>query len=120
MSNINQEVAKRIASSGADITERVIAHLAEEEIKRRADKVVQTVVEINKLTKSLDKVQPDVVSYNEDGTVANKAWSKNKLEEKKKLTDKIAKLQKALDKALDQSDFGELLGLQFGKDDSAE
>lgn len=111
MSNINTAVADRLANIAPVVSEKVINHLVEKEVNRRADAVILALSTIDKLTSDLKKFKPDIVSYNGDGTEASANWSKPKLDEKNKVESTIAKLNKAVEKALTENDFGDLFNL---------
>lgn len=116
---LNEKVAESIAASNPTVVSNVIAALAEVEIKRRTKAVIDALVTLNQFRKEQYKIKPDIVSYNADGSPKDQAWSKAKLEEKKKLEEKIAKYEKAIDLALgDNQDYTKLFEVA-GNDKSA-
>jgi len=99
--DIAKEVAEMLAARSGEVKRRVIESLAEEELSFRVKLVRTGLDKLRELKRALDKIRPDNVSYNGDGTLHNELWSKPKLEEKKKATESYGKLDAALAKALD-------------------
>lgn len=111
MSNINTEVANRLAAISPVVTEKVIDHLVSKEVNRRADAVITALGSIDKFTAELKKHKPDVVSYDDAGAVVSASWTKAKLEEKNKVENSIKKLNAAVEKALNENDYADLFNL---------
>lgn len=110
--SIGQKVAANIADAGPAILGKVIDKLASAEIEKRADALLNAVNAAIATKRELYKVKPDIVAYSGDGKVATENWSKAKLDEKKKLEEKLAKIEAAVDKAVNKNDFSGVLGLK--------
>jgi hypothetical protein len=108
MSTLTEKVAEQIGACGPQVAERVIAHLVEQEVNRRSEAVIKALSVMDRLSREGRKIVPDLVAYDENGAVLSKNWSKAKLEERKANATKVEKLQKAIDKALEQDDFADL------------
>jgi DNA-binding ferritin-like protein len=110
--NIKEAVAERIASSGEEISRRVVDFLAEATIAKRAKMVTDAIIEVDNLTKDLKRLKPDLTAYNQDGTVASQNWSKKAADDHARLSGRIAKVTKAIDSALagNFNDIGNLGG----------
>ena len=117
---INTAVAERLAAIAPEVTSKVIDHLVTKELNRRSEAVINGLGELDKLKSEQKKLKPDVISYNEDGSVASSNWSKAKLEEKNKVDQKIAKLGKAIDKALVENDYSDLFNVSKSSAPAAE
>lgn len=114
------QVAEKVAGSGTSVRDAVVNELANREIARRTNAVVKGFDLLAEAQKELNKIKPDQVSFNGDGTKAQELWSKAKLEEKKKAEAKIAKITAALDKATaDTPDYSGLFNLVGGKGDAS-
>ncbi len=103
MSNIkslNESVAEKIGGSNPKVVETVVEKLADVEIQKRIAAVVSAIDHGNKLRRELNKIKPDNTTYNADGSVQAESWTKATLENKKKLIEKAAKLEKAIELAL--------------------
>jgi len=111
---LQQAVAERIAGSGDAVLERVAEHFADETIKKRVDQVKQAMTQLDNLERDLRKIKADQVAYDESGKVVHTLYSREKLEERKKLTQRIEKVQRAIDKALTKGDYGDIGGLGSG------
>ena len=115
--NIREAVARRISNSGADIKNAVVEELAAQVIDKRVSQVVQAFAELDKVEKELRKLNPDVIHYDKDGAPHAPAYSKAVFESRKKVLERQARLEKALEKALgDAQDYNELSSL-VGKQD---
>lgn len=109
--SISMKVAERISTAGTTILTKVVDSLANVEIEKRADALLKAVNLAVATQRELNKAKPDVVSYNDDGSVKDASWTKPKLEEKKKLVEKLAKIEAAVAKAIEKNDFSGVLSL---------
>jgi hypothetical protein len=116
--NIATAVAERLANIAPAVADKVVEHLVNKELTRRSEAVIGGLSELDKLKGEFKKLKPDVNTFNEDGSAATSSWTKPKLEEKNKAEQKIAKLTKAIDKALNDNDYSDLYN--FSKNTSAE
>lgn len=110
--SIGQKVADQIANAGPVILEKVINNLANLEIEKRATALLNAVNLAVATKRELQKIKPDIVAYNDKGEEASANWSKPKLEEKKKLEEKLAKIEKAVDLAVNKNDFSKVSELK--------
>lgn len=108
------KVAERIAGSGTQVENAVVAVLANKEIERRTNLVVSTMAELDKLDKEHKKMKPDQVFYKEDKSVLSEGFSKAVIESREKNRVRFNKISKALDKALNTNDFGDLNNVNSG------
>lgn len=104
-------VAQQIAQAAPAILDKVVTQLAAVEIEKRATALAAAVNSAVATKRELYKVKPDIVAYDESGKETSANWSKAKLEEKKKLEEKLAKIDSAIEKAL-AGDFSKLLELK--------
>lgn len=105
---IKEEVAATLSKSGKNVKDAVIANLAQVEIDKRIDLVTKGVKKLDELQKAQNKMKPDNVTYNDDGSEASATWSKSKLDERNKGSERISKLSKAIDNALDKNEYDQL------------
>ena len=104
-------VAERIKNIAPEVSDKVVEHLVTKELNRRSEAIIYGFGELDKMKNELKKTKPDVVAYNLDGTIASANWSKQKLDDKNKLEQKMEKLTKAIDKALVDNDYSDLYNL---------
>lgn len=109
--SIGIKVAEQIASAGPAILGKVIDKLATVEIEKRADALLNAVNAAVATKRELQKVKPDNVTYDGEGKVASETYSKAKIDEKKKLQEKLAKIEAAVEKAVG-GDFSKVLELK--------
>lgn len=90
----------------------VIEHFAEKEAGKQADALVKGLEKLNDLEREKKRLdRPDIESFNSDGSTAATAFSKERIEQRKKLTEQIDKLVRSIAKADDKADFGDLYNL---------
>ena len=111
LTTLQETVASTISGSGDNVAQKVVDFFVQKETDRRVTALTAAVTSLEADEKSLLKIKPDQQSYNADGTVAQEFYSKAKIEERKKLTEKIEKLKKAVSKALEKNDFGDLFNV---------
>lgn len=107
---VTKEVASRISQISPAVNEKVIQHLVDKEIDKRVDKIVSNLDTLTQLEKDLKKIRPDVGgSFDENGNETKPTqYSKAVYEQRKSLVEKIDKLKKALDLAIDKGDMSKL------------
>lgn len=118
MINIIEAVAERLAKSGDIVAERVIDAMVEVALKKREQQVSQAFTESDNLARELAKLKFDVLTYNQDGTVAAEVFTKARIEQRAKLKSRIEKIENALAKALKYNDWNPIAQLG-GKDTPA-
>lgn len=102
---IRSAVKDALSNSGETVVERVVEALVEKELLERKTKVEKALQSLESMSAELKKVKPDSVTYDADGKVKDESYSKGTIENKKKLVEKIGKLESALDKALTENDY---------------
>ena len=128
MSDVPAAVAIRIdvkgkveeAQKAGTIRGRVVDQLVEEEISKRADLLAKVFAVREQTNRDLDKIRPDQVSYNDKGEKVSEFFSKAKFEERKKATERLGKIDKALDKALNEANYEELKKWASGGGDKGD
>lgn len=100
--DVLEAVKTKVSASPEVVQNRIIDLLVEREVSARVDMIDQALAKLVAFKKDLEKIKPDTSTFTEAG-VETRVFSKAKFEEKKKLEEKIAKLEGALDKALENS-----------------
>src|SRR6185437_7617995 len=98
--SLRERVDQEIGNSGSTITDRVVSHFVDTEVKRRADLIVSGINLLRQAELDHRKIKPDQTMYDAEGTVVHEGFSKGKLDEKKKHAERIEKIQKAIDQAI--------------------
>ena len=115
--SINILVAENLTKQGSQkVVDTVVDVLVQKEVTRRADALTAALKLHDDARKELLKFKADVVNYNEDGSVASSTWSKAKLDEKKKTTEKMEKIERSIVKATEKDDWSDLYNLKGGGD----
>jgi len=116
MVDVKALVAEKLAASGSAVQEAVISKLVQETLDKRVSIIVAAFAELDKAQKELYKAKPDIVSYDENGTVVSSAYSKAVLDARKKASERIVAVRNAIDKALEGNDFGPVSKVTGSKD----
>lgn len=112
MKSINETVAAKLSDISPTVNGRVVDLLVEKEITRRVELITQGLSRLTEFDRENRKLsKPDVETFNADMTPAAPQFSKARVEEINKHREKTEKLQKALDKAIDKGDTGDLANL---------
>jgi multidrug resistance efflux pump len=112
MTSINEQVAAKLADISPTVTGKVVDLLVEKEVNRRVELITQGLSKLNEFDRETRKLsKPDVEAFNADLTPAAPQFTKARVEEIKKHGEKVEKLTKALDKAIDSGDIGDLANL---------
>lgn len=109
---IGQKVAETISQAGPAVLAKVIDRLAAIEIDKRVSALENAVNAAVTTKRELQKIKPDNVQYDITGKAVVETYTKAKIEEKQKLEQKLAKIEKAVDKAINKGDFGDLFNLK--------
>jgi hypothetical protein len=110
--NINIAVAEQIANLGSSkVVDTVVAQLVEVEIKKRADALASSLKLFEDTRRELNKMRPDQASFDENGAKVSETFSKKAFEDKKKLTEKLAKIDKIIVAATEKDQWGDLYNL---------
>lgn len=91
----------------------------EREITKRVELLDKGLGKLRELKGEINKIRPPV-SYTLDGTKVEGNLSKQDFESLKKLRERLAKLEGALEKAFAGQEFDKLAGLVGGKEAPAE
>jgi len=104
---LRKEVKAKVEQShqNNEIRERVVNHLTEVEVERRATLLQSALDNRDEVYKELNKVRPDLVQYTEGGQVVNEFFSKEQSKKRKDATEKLNKIDKAIDKAVNDADY---------------
>jgi hypothetical protein len=114
--SVQLTIAEQISKIGPAVQGKIVDIMVERELDKRSTAFVQVMDKLSKLEKDMKKIRPDMVFYNGEGKVASENFSKAKIDERGKLTQQIEKLTKALNKALEQEDFGDVYQLATSND----
>lgn len=106
---IRDEVKNKVKT--ADIRSRVVATLVEAESASRAELLSAALVERKKTEAEIRKINPEVKTYDEDGKVLSETYTKQQVDDRKKLKDKLAKVDKEISKAITDADYEGLKNL---------
>lgn len=107
---IKESVAEKLAASGPTVRELVVTQLTNEEIDRRAQIVRKAITIIEDNKRELNKIRPAPLGFDGNGkSVEGTLFTKEQVDSRKKLNEQNTKVDAALTKALEQSDFLKLI-----------
>ncbi|HVI40873.1 MAG TPA: hypothetical protein VM577_09450 [Anaerovoracaceae bacterium] len=102
------QVAEVVKGSTDAVQNRVKDTLVERELASRTDLLLKGLEKIREAKKELDKIRPDVESYDENGAKVHAHYTKAKLDERKKANELKDKLEKAWEQAFNGESFDKL------------
>ena len=109
---IKEKLAERLLTSGSDVKNNVLDTLYNNELKTRTDACLKVLTKIEEKEKELKKLKvSDNNIYDEKGTVVAGGYSKARVDDIKKASDELERLNKALENALENNDFTRVLEL---------
>lgn len=108
---INKQVMESVNSSKDKILDAITNKFVQDELNRRTDLLTRLVTTTTTFRKEGAKIKPDLTTYNIDGSVASESWSKAQLDKKKKFEEKLAKADKAFERALNENDYNPIENL---------
>lgn len=109
---IRDAVATAVANVGPRTRAAVVEHFAEIEAKKQAAAIIKGLEKLTEFQRELSKIRPAHTAYNAEGQpVGEPTFTKDQVDQRKKLTEQISKLEAAVNKADDAGDFGDLYNL---------
>lgn len=113
--SINVAVAEQVEKLGsAKVVDVVVAKLVDAEVAKRADALAAAIkLSEDTLREQRKASKPDQVSIAADG-VKTETFSAKAFETKKKMDEKLAKIEKTVENATDKGDWGKLYELVKG------
>lgn len=121
--DINSKVAEAISTAAPKVITTVVSQLADVEINKRVAALSTVIGQVTTLKRDLNKIdRPDVLTFGRDGKPTGEGtYTKPRVEELNKLVAKIAKYEKAIDKATSETpDFSEVYNLANSKGGNTE
>lgn len=110
--SIREAVREGVASLGERTRTQVIEHFAQKQADKQADALVKALDKLTELEREGYKIKPSYVGFNEAGEgIGEPFYTKDQLEQRKKNSEQIEKLTRAINKADDKDDFGDLYNL---------
>ena len=109
---IREAVADQLNNLSDRTRSAVVEHFAAIEATKQANAIVAGLSKLSEMERDLKKIKPVAAGYDEEGKpVGDVMFTKDQVEQRKKLNEQMAKLVKAVDKADDNADFGDLYNL---------
>jgi hypothetical protein len=107
---IHTEVAEIVAKSNDDVRKRVVNSLVEEKLKKHESLILDGLGKLKTMRTELEQSKrKGVVSFGLDGKpLGSPSFTKAQIDEMKKSQEKLTKLEKALENAIDKGDYSKL------------
>lgn len=106
---IRTAVRDSLAGLGPRTREQVIEVFASREADKQANALVKGLDKLTELERELVKIKPSYAGFDIEGNGVGAAmFTKEQLDQRKKTSEQIEKLKKAINKADDKGDFGDL------------
>lgn len=108
VAEVGNIVKSRLLENNHLVREGYIDKQVQEKLNSRIALVEKAINSVASSIKELKKIKPDVTVYSPDGAPIQQGLSKELWENKKKITEKISKMEAALSKALNEGDYTKL------------
>lgn len=117
MVNVKELVANKLVESAPAVRGRVLDLLVGQEQEKRVKAVVKVISDLDEARKTGAKIKPDASTFDRDGKVVSEAYTKATTELVKKNKELVARLETALNEALDEQtpNFDKLLKISGGE-----
>lgn len=111
MNSVQLKIAEKISTIAPAVEDKIITSLVDRELNRRSDAVVKAIDALSKMEAEMKKIKPEN-TFDAKGEKISEYFTKAKIEEKNKLQQKIDKYTKAIEKALEKADYGDVYNLE--------
>jgi len=112
-------VKEGILSASTEVPKTVVQHYVDKEIDSRVAKTIAAIDAATNLEGQIKRIKPDQESFNEAGVPVSATYTKAKVEERKKLQEKLDKVEAALLDAFNDNNFEKLKKLNLEGGDAA-
>lgn len=117
---LHEEVADKLSKSIPALRAEIIEELADKVLRSRSETLLNAIEEIAKLSKERSAIikKPANVSYDGDGNKVTETYTKQQIDDKKKIEDRHAKISKLVDEVFEKNDnetWSKLQGALNGK-----
>lgn len=116
--SISLKVAELVKALLPTVEAAVVDALVKREVDKRSSAIVITMDRLAKLEHEFYRLGPDIITYDDLGKKVTESFSKARIDERTKATQRITKLENALTKAIEKADYGDLYNLANAKDES--
>lgn len=106
---VQQAVIEALKDVGERTRAQVIEHFASLKAKKQAEALIKAIDKIDEAKKALEKIRPTPTAFDADGNpIGPPSFTKDQIDEKKKIEATLKKLLDAVNKADDTGDYGDL------------
>lgn len=106
--NINSDIKAKLIEDNSQVRDLYITQVVQAKVIERVALVQKAMAELSSQKKELDKAKADDVKYDIEGKVIQEFYTKELIEKRKKINEKLSKVEKALSKALETADYSDL------------
>ena len=97
-----------LQNTHSKLQQTLVDSLVDKELHTRSELLMASFKKIGDMKKDMKKIKPDVVFYTENGEKSVEQYSEQMNKQRKELTEKINKLEKAWGLAFNENNFEEL------------
>lgn len=112
------EVRSVVERESGGLTQGVVKHFADKELASRAEKTIQAVEQLASFENQLKKIKPDQELFDANGQLVNSYFSKARLEERRKILEKVDRIEVVLRDVFENNSFDKLKKLNLDKPDA--
>jgi hypothetical protein len=109
--NFHALVKERVLAASPSIKNSVIQSFVDKEVAKIETAIGTAITQLDVEKAELRKIKPDNTTFDENGKVVNSSYNKDTVEKLKAKREKVAKIEKAIQDALDGTDYSKVLGL---------
>lgn len=112
MTTIREAVGEVLGNLSERTRNQVVEHFAAKEATKQATALIAGLDKLSQLEGERRKIKPTYAGFDIDGKgIGEAVFTKEQVEQNKKLGEQIEKLTKAINKADEKADFGDLYNL---------
>jgi len=104
LQNEVKETVENLSRTGG-IRKGVIDKLVQEEVVNLGNLLAKALIKRKEQAGIINKIKPDQCSFDVTGAVVAQNWSKERLQEKQKAIQKLVKIDKVIDTAVNDADY---------------
>ena len=112
---VKERVSNAVANGlDSQVAKGLVDHLVQSEVDRRVKALVSGFDLLEKSIRELRGIKHDIVHYDDDGNKTGQ-YSDDSWKKRSEVQKKIDKMNKIIDKAISDADYGDLFSLTNGK-----
>ncbi len=117
---LRDKIKDHVDKSKDSLLDKVSSVLAEKEIERRTVLLISVFEKRKEAERALNKIKPDSILFDANGVKVSEGFTKAGMESLKKAKEALAKIDKAIEKAVNEANFEEAMKVKDMKIDGGK